>query len=310
MLALALVLALVGDGSTQTPSRVLISSVDDAVPRPVAESLVKQAVGAFGEHGWTVDAENGRCADGASAACRAAVGRPRLRLQISQEASDYTVRVGSVDAAGDVVGEVSHVCRICRQSELGGAVTAAVDAFVAAAPGHLSVVSTPSGAAVWVDGAEAGVTPLDLELAAGTHEVEVRAEGHQEARDAIEVEHGGVHRSSFTLQARSRGVSPRTEEVLGWTGVAVGVAGLAAGIALVVLDEREIQGECSGSDVDLDGDCRYLHDTVVPGGVLLGSGALVGAAGGVLVWHGRKRRRSEGQRAQIRIAPTGVRARF
>jgi formylglycine-generating enzyme required for sulfatase activity len=50
--------------------------------------------------------------------------------------------------------------------------------------------SVPAGAAVRVDGQTQGQTPLELELAAGSHEIEINAERHKPWRAHIEVEAG------------------------------------------------------------------------------------------------------------------------
>jgi len=60
---------------------------------------------------------------------------------------------------------------------------------IALAPNWSGVTlsSVPAGAAVRVDGKPAGKTPLEMELAAGAHEIEVSAERHQSWRSRIDV---------------------------------------------------------------------------------------------------------------------------
>jgi formylglycine-generating enzyme required for sulfatase activity len=50
--------------------------------------------------------------------------------------------------------------------------------------------SVPAGAAVKVDGQTLGQTPLELELAAGSHEIEISADRHKPWRERIEVKAG------------------------------------------------------------------------------------------------------------------------
>jgi len=50
--------------------------------------------------------------------------------------------------------------------------------------------SVPAGAAVKVDGKTLGQTPVELEIAAGSHEIEVTAERHKPWRERIEVKAG------------------------------------------------------------------------------------------------------------------------
>jgi formylglycine-generating enzyme required for sulfatase activity len=61
-------------------------------------------------------------------------------------------------------------------------------------PGLLSIATTPAeGAAVWVDGQSAGVTPLEpIELAAGEHEVLIRAERYRDFSARVVVVGGGA----------------------------------------------------------------------------------------------------------------------
>jgi formylglycine-generating enzyme required for sulfatase activity len=61
-------------------------------------------------------------------------------------------------------------------------------------PGLLSIATTPAeGAAVWVDGQSAGVTPLEpIELAGGEHEVLIRAERYRDFSARVVVQGGGA----------------------------------------------------------------------------------------------------------------------
>jgi formylglycine-generating enzyme required for sulfatase activity len=54
----------------------------------------------------------------------------------------------------------------------------------------VAVSSIPAGAAVKVDGRPLGKTPVELELAAGSHEIEISADRHKTWRERIEVKAG------------------------------------------------------------------------------------------------------------------------
>jgi formylglycine-generating enzyme required for sulfatase activity len=54
----------------------------------------------------------------------------------------------------------------------------------------VSLSSVPGGAAVKVDGQARGKTPVELELAAGSHEIEISADRHKPWRERIEVQAG------------------------------------------------------------------------------------------------------------------------
>jgi formylglycine-generating enzyme required for sulfatase activity len=80
-------------------------------------------------------------------------------------------------------------------------------------PGTLTLNVGVEGAAVFVDGAEAGRTPLPaLELATGEHELRVVAERYEEFVETVTIEGGGVEQSlDVELVARFAPVRVRSE---------------------------------------------------------------------------------------------------
>jgi TonB family protein len=72
----------------------------------------------------------------------------------------------------------------------------------APAAGLADIVSTPFGAAVQVDGANVGLTPVtDLKLKPGTHQVEVSREGYEPWSGSLLVQAGQRSRLDATLRA-------------------------------------------------------------------------------------------------------------
>jgi cytochrome c-type biogenesis protein CcmH/NrfG len=69
----------------------------------------------------------------------------------------------------------------------------------ALADGQLSIGSSPSGAAVFVEGQYAGVTPVLLDAPAGTYRVRVQRNGHQPREFAARVVDGLTTRRSVSL---------------------------------------------------------------------------------------------------------------
>lgn len=66
--------------------------------------------------------------------------------------------------------------------------------------GFITVVSTPLGAKVYLDGKYVGKTPLDgLKVSVGTHEVLLKKDGYNETKVAVEVTPGKTSRISVTL---------------------------------------------------------------------------------------------------------------
>jgi hypothetical protein len=90
----------------------------------------------------------------------------------------------------------------------------------------------------------------------------------------------------------------------GYTGIALGSAGLVAGSTLIALHGREHRSRCNDagpSDIDADGDCRFVHRTR-GGGIALVVGGAVAAASGIalLVIDSRVRRTELSLRVGLR----------
>ena len=103
-------------------------------------------------------------------------------------------------------------------------------------------------------------------------------------------------------------LSPQTTQIIAFTAIGVGVAALAGGIALLVLDENPVKSNCSGVHVDADGDCEFRHDTL-GGGIALTVAGVAAAGGGVglLLWSRKQARQDP---AEVALVPWGIRARF
>jgi hypothetical protein len=98
--------------------------------------------------------------------------------------------------------------------------------------------------------------------------------------------------------------------IAGWTLLGTGAALVGTGVALVVIDENPVERRCTPDNVDVNGVCRFRHNT-------LGSGIGVAAAGGaalvtaaVLVGLGYKRKKqaasSEREKPQAFVVPAGL----
>jgi hypothetical protein len=97
--------------------------------------------------------------------------------------------------------------------------------------GQLSVSASAIGAEVTVDGKRIGVAPVELNIARGTHEVQVRHPDFRLYQTSTVVPAGGAREVKATLQSKSV-----VQQWWFWTGVAVVVAG---GVALAVAETRE-----------------------------------------------------------------------
>jgi len=247
-----------------------------------------------------------------------------LALAVDAREADQRLSATVTDLrSGDVVVELERVCELCGRSELGDASADLVSNILRKLRAHASVVtslsldSVPAGASVRIDGEDVGVTPLDLQIEPGRHEVEVSAPGYENQTQDVTVQRGAAEHLRLRLAANNMAADtvptsatpPRARVITGAALVAGGLAGLATGATLLAIHGRPIESDCSGDNVDADGDCHYLHDTRTGGvvGVVAGSAALVAGAV-VLGLTLRKRERS------VSVHPTGsgllVRGRF
>ncbi len=59
-------------------------------------------------------------------------------------------------------------------------------------PNHFQAETVPPGAAVWIDGIERGVTPVNVEVGPGGHRILVILEGYQTWRDVVDTTKGEI----------------------------------------------------------------------------------------------------------------------
>lgn len=99
---------------------------------------------------------------------------------------------------------------------------------------------------------------------------------------------------------------------VGWTFLGVGVAGTAAGVTFLVLDEAPYQAHCSGADVDPQGNCRQRYDTLWHGVAFTAAGGalLVTGAALLIVARSKRGRRMEATAHRLQIGPGTIGARF
>jgi hypothetical protein len=103
-------------------------------------------------------------------------------------------------------------------------------------------------------------------------------------------------------------MTPQTTQILAFTAMGVGVAALAGGIALLVIDNNGVKSNCSGVHVDADGDCEFRYNTLGGGIGLTVAGAVVAGGGvGLFLW---SRKQAKSAPAEVSLVPWGVRARF
>jgi hypothetical protein len=246
-----------------------------------------------------------------------------VRASVHMEESDYVIALELVDGAtGKVVHQASQTCELCGLTEAQAVARSLAeslkDQLVAASaePGTLTVESTPAGAEVLVDGEPVGTTPLELQVAAGAHAIVLRLPGHVDEERRVVVEPGDTSSLELRLAAAAPADDGKPDRSallrpLGWASLGVGVAALGSGIALLVLDENPVTfTRCSGIDVDVDGNCRFRHNTLAGGVVMTIVGVVGITAGALLVARTRKAGKSDERRARLRPTLRGFAIQF
>jgi hypothetical protein len=234
-----------------------------------------------------------------------------LRVEVIVEGRDFRLETALLDPAGNVVVSADQVCDICGIEEVGELISADAAALgkqlaVLGRPGHITIESTPPGATVRIDGKKRGVTPLELELPPGDHEMDVRLDGHFPREREISIVEGVVQSVDFDLQTIPQKQRNRPLWISGWTGVGVGLGMAGAGIALMAIHHRPLTGKCSGANVDSTGLCRYRYSTRTAGVTVAVVGAALVATGIVLLIKGRKPAKGDrSEQARFSATPGG-----
>lgn len=230
--------------------------------------------------------------------------RVRLALRVSKK-KDYALTLTVLGADDATLASPTDECKACSLAQVGDRIDALVKQAAEGlapkeppppAPASVSVRTEPLGARVVVDGSERGLTPQTVELPPGEHTVAVDKPGFVAQQQTITVEPGTPQELAITLaaeppagkrkgRAKAKGPKPSTTagrglKIGGGVMLGLGIAGVATGVAMILIDEDPMPLECSGADVDFRGVCRYRYDTLVGGIVGVAAGA-VGIGGGL-----------------------------
>jgi hypothetical protein len=231
---------------------------------------------------------------------------------------DYAVRADVRDASGAVVASVDQRCEICGYDELadtvellGNALRRKLESEVAALP-MLAVQSTPPGAQVTVDGEKVGITPLEIAVVEGSHDVRIGKTGYVTQLRRVALVAGVRERVDVVLEhlpGTEDGPKKQTGlKVGGGVSLGLGLASIGAGIAFVLLDEQPQKSRCDGDDVDIEGNCHYRYSTLEGGIAAIAVGGAVLATGIALLVVASKRSRSS--RVAWMPTRTGLALRF
>lgn len=297
---------------------VLPTAVGQGFDERVARTLDEQvAVGLRSGEFTVVDADEvrarvpvGACAAACLREVAGATGaRYIVRTEVTVEGRDYDVKLVLLRAdSGEPVVASAGLCEICgyaeladRVADLAGELRRKLGSAVEPPP-RLRVLTRPHGSEVRLDGVRVGVTPLDITVAVGEHDVVVARPGFVAHRRQLRFSEGTTETIAVELGPVAEpgdGRAPRRLAPLGWATLGVGLGAAGGGVVLMALDERPIRSDCSGANVDAEGDCMYRHNTLVGGVLLTVAGVAVIAVGAALV--AIDRRRGQRSRAQARV---------
>lgn len=243
-----------------------------------------------------------------------------VRASIEVVDRDYTVRVELYDGTdGTKIVSSSDGCEICGVVDVGGlmetqaaTLRTKLDAL-ASGPASIVVSSEPEGAEVTLDGEAFGTTPLDKSVIPGEHVIRVSKDGYiavQEKRTFVE---GARETLGYELEKVPNRLPKRP---WGWASLGIGVLAAGGGVALTYIHDKpyRLGGRCTGANIDMDKDCKFLFNTKWYGmGLGLAGGALVTLGVAVLITtskNPRKKAKIEAAARHIQVDGGGVGIRF
>lgn len=230
--------------------------------------------------------------------------------EITLDDKDYHLRLTLYAASGGKSAQLEETCSLCGLTEavdlmgdLGARMGRKVDVATRAA--FVEVRSQPRGAKVFVADELVGTTPLEVPLDAGVHQLRIELDGYIGLQRTVDVVAG----ESTTLELRLQRAPADTARNklfrgLGWTALVTGAGLAAGGVTLMVLDERPITSDCSGANVDIEGNCRWRHATLEAGVGLVAGGAVLIGTGIALVILGQRKSKSSKSSKSARVKPT------
>ncbi len=206
--------------------------------------------------------------------------------RVSESNKNYEISLEIINGrTGGVIGTNRERCEICGVDEAGekmalaaGSLRARLEALVTA-PARFIIRSRPAGVALAIDGAPAGRTPIDRELAGGAHKLELAAPGYDRLDRTVTVVAGVDETIDLELVPIPLKFPFRK---VGWAALVVGVAAVAAGIWAVAADGNEVA--CPNGPHDQLGHCPTVRSTRTLGAALIGAGAASATLGGAWIY--------------------------
>ena len=207
---------------------------------------------------------------------------------VTEHDKTYDIALDLVNGrSGVTIGTNRERCEICGVEEASEKVSLAASALrarleaLAYSPAGFIIGSRPAGARLTLDGEPLGRTPVDRELPAGVHKLELATEGYDDLERTVTAVNGVDETLDLDLVVVPSKVPLRA---LGWTALAVGVAALVGSVWLESLDGKEIA--CDVSQEDAFGHCPRVRSTRVAAAILAGVGGASTTLGGVWLYLG------------------------
>ncbi len=209
-----------------------------------------------------------------------------VAARVSASSKNYEISLEIINGrTGGVIGTNRERCEICGVDEAGEKMALAATALrerleaLVTAPARFIIRSRPAGVGITVDGAPAGRTPIDRELAGGAHKLELATPGYDRLDRTVTVVAGVDETIDLELVPIPMRFPFRKA---GWAALVVGVAAMAAGIWAVTTDGDQIS--CASATQDQRGRCPTVRDNRALGAALIGVGAASATLGGAWIY--------------------------
>jgi hypothetical protein len=209
-----------------------------------------------------------------------------ITAQVAESNKTYTMVLEIINGrTGGVLASNRERCETCGVEEAGEKMGLAASALrerletVSRAPARFIIRSRPAGAGVLMDGRQAGVTPLDMELPGGPHHLQLVMSGHDSLSRSFTVVSGVDEAMDLDLVAIPSRFPFRRA---GWGSVAGGATLLLAGLITMGFDNHEIS--CGEADKDPNGRCPWVRSTKWWAVTMVGVGAAAATIGGVFLY--------------------------
>jgi hypothetical protein len=206
--------------------------------------------------------------------------------RVAESSKNYEISLELINGrTGGVIGTNRERCEICGVEEAGEKMALAASALrarleaVTRTPSRFIVRSRPAGAAIVIDGAPAGRTPIDRELVGGVHKLELSAPGYDSLERTVTAV-SGVDESLDLEMVRLPMKFPFRQA--GWAALAVGAVALIAGIWALSVDGNELA--CASDLRDDRGHCPNVRSTRALAATLIGLGGATATLGGAWLY--------------------------